>query len=251
MTPGAQPTLAGLPQFLRYLSTFPASQDLFEGLFRGPLARLEAQVGQLWRREGDELVGIAHVGPADSVGDRYMVLPLQVDMPLTRSVLADVVSPTPIDEFLRESVMELDADLWSDLLADIPIRCVVNIPLTHAGELVGALGFGMTRDWEPTALDPVIVEAVRSALAVWITHPATGFPDIPVSDREWSLTLSYRQVEALRLVRRGWSGAQIATALGVSPSAVKHDLTRAMKAMRTKDRMVAAERAQSLGLLDG
>jgi len=65
-----------------------------------------------------------------------------------------------------------------------------------------------------------------------------------------ALNLDGRQLEILRLVEQGRSNASIAFTLGYSESTVKQDLQRAMKVLRTKDRLDAAIQARSLGMQD-
>jgi DNA-binding NarL/FixJ family response regulator len=53
----------------------------------------------------------------------------------------------------------------------------------------------------------------------------------------------------MRRVSLGARNREVASALGLSDSTVKQEVQRVMRTMRTSDRLVAAERARTLGLM--
>lgn len=249
-SPGRHPTLAGLPQFLRYLNTFPAPGDLLDALSRGPLSHIGAPMAQLWHLRGGELITVAASTPADELADRYAVLPLTVDLPMTRAVHERRTIAWDPEAFEATGVGALDEDLWSAALERTPTGQALSVPLIHDGRVVGLLGIGSAEPWVDPKPRLAVVEALASVLALWLTHPRTGLVPAVQQRREWSLALTPRQREALRRILNGETSAAIARELSVSESSIKQDLLRAMKAMRTNDRLVAAQRAQALGLLE-
>ena len=54
---------------------------------------------------------------------------------------------------------------------------------------------------------------------------------------------------APRRVALGERNREIASALGLSDSTVKQEVQKVMRTMRTSDRLIAAERARTLGLM--
>ena len=245
-------TLAALPQFVRFLGTFPAPLQVVEALFRGPLAHVGARAGNLWelRDDGSLLVSLGAFGSTRAEIDRYGTVPLDVDIAITNAVRERTVVIDEAQEFGQRYVGGVDDELWSDLLARVGGVSLVSAPIMHAGEPVGGLGFITDRHWSAIEYGTELVDALTAALGLWLTHPKAGLAHTgPPASREWSLAFTPRQREVLRRVELGESTAQMAQDLGVSESSVKADLQAAMRALRTSDRRQAAERARLLGLL--
>jgi DNA-binding NarL/FixJ family response regulator len=68
------------------------------------------------------------------------------------------------------------------------------------------------------------------------------------ADRSPLTTLSERECEVLRLLARGMTNSQIASALGIREATVKAHLTRVYQVLGVPDRTSAALRARELGL---
>lgn len=247
------PTLAGVPSWIRYLSTFPTADRVVDALACGPLARCGARTALLWQLRGEEaLVAVGAFGhTADELG-RYGSVPLVVDSLATRAARAGSIQVDGIAPRAHSTLSTIDAAMLDLLVERTGATVAVNVPIVHAGRVVGAFGFASDRAWDPHGHERVVVGAVASALATWMTHPRSAVGSAAVTtSRDWSLDFSERQREVLRRVDDGLSTTAIAKLLGVSDSSIKADLRRAMRALRTSDRREAARRAQSLGLLVG
>jgi DNA-binding CsgD family transcriptional regulator len=245
-------TLAGVPQFLRYLSTFPSPRNVVDSLFRGPLAQVGARSGNLWElREGTgSLVSLGAFASTPEEIDRYGIVPLDVDMAVTNAVRDRRVIVDEANVFGQTYLDAIDDALWQGLIDRVQGVSLVSAPICHAGVAVGALAFITDRHWSTVNAGDDLVDALTAALGLWITHSRAGLEHAaPSVSREWSLAFTPRQREVLRRVEDGEHTAQIAAGLEVSESSVKADLQGAMRALRTSDRREAADRARMLGLL--
>lgn len=246
-----RPTLAGIPQFVRYLSAFPPASRVTEAALRGPLSHVGGRTLFLWQvRDGGLLTAVGAYGhTAEEIG-RYAQVPLDVDGLSARAVNSRT---TVVEDLARpdlSALSRLDGTMLQGLVTRTSSRFAVNVPVFHAGEVVGAYGLSADETWDPDGAAPAILDAVASALAIWMTHPRAEVSRAEVSaSHEWSLAFTARQQDVLRLVDTGLSTPAIAATLGVSESSVKADLQRAMRALRTSDRREASRRARTLGLL--
>lgn len=246
-----RPTLAGIPQFVRYLSAFPPASRVVEAALRGPLSHVGGRTLFLWQvRDGGILSAVGAYGhTAEEIG-RYAHVPLSIDGLTARAVNARAAVVEDLTSPDLSPLSRLDDTMLQGLISRTESRYAVNVPVIHAGEVVGAYGVSADQGWESAANAAVILDAVASALAVWMTHPRSEVGRVELSGpHDWSLVFTERQKEALRLVEAGQSTAAIASSLGVSESSIKADLQQAMRALRTSDRREAAHRARSLGLL--
>jgi len=246
-----KPTLAGIPQFVRYLSAFPPAARVTEATARGPLAHVGARTLFLWQvRAGGILAAVgAHGHTSEEVG-RYAQVPLGVDGLSARAVNSRSHVVEDLSTIYVSALSHLDDAMLQGLITRTGARFAVNVPIIHAGEVVGAFGLAADSTWNPDGPTPTILDAVASALATWMTHPRSEVGRAEVNgSQEWSLAFTVRQQEVLRLVDEGLSTRMIADSLGVSESSVKADLQRAMRALRTSDRREASRRARALGLL--
>ena len=246
-----KPTLAGIPQFVRYLSAFPPASRVVEAAVRGPLAHVGGRTLFLWQvRDGDILTAVGAYGQTPEEISRYANVPLSIDGLSARAVRSATTVVQDLSATDVSRLSRLDDDMLQGLIARTGARYAVNVPVIHAGDVVGAYGVSVDQTWDATEIAPLILDAVASTLATWMTHPRSEVSRVEIAGpHDWSLAFTARQQEALRLVDAGMSTPSIATSLGVSESSIKADLQQAMRALRTSDRREAARRARSLGLL--
>jgi DNA-binding CsgD family transcriptional regulator len=246
-----KPTLAGVPQLLRYLGTFPAPGDVVEALRRGPLGQCGAQaVALAVVTPTRELMNIATIGFTREEDDRYRVFPLTLEAPGTRAVATRRIEYADAEAFPAELMGGLDEQLWREMGARLGLVSIVSAPILYEGGVIGTVASFLDRRWQEDSPETDVITAVAASLALWMSHPRSGVSTIGVpAVREWSLAFTERQRAVLRLVEAGRSNPAIALELGTSESTVKADLQQAMRALRTSDRREAATRARALGLV--
>ncbi len=245
-------SLGGLPQLIRYASTYPAPRALLQALQAGPLARRGMVAGFLWILvEGTHLVSIASIGWTRDLVDRYSILPLELDISAVHSTREDRIIVDDTDDFAGTYLSALDDTFLAERFEERGARSAIASPLRHAGIVIGNLGFVTSRRWEDDDEARTLLRALGHVIGMWATHPRTGATDIPgsVSQREWSLAFTPRQKQILALAGEGLSNTEIARLLIVSNSSVKQDLHQTMRALRTHSRQDAYQRAMDLGLL--
>ena len=248
----AETSTFALPQFLRYLSTLPRPDDLARALRLGPMGSFGTQAISIVRIAGESLELIGTHGYEQAEVDRYSLVPLSVPTPFSRSVLQGEALIDELEDVLSTfEVLQMDEDLWSGFLERFGPGQVINSPIVLQGTVIGAFG-GITRskrEW--SSLDFAVLDGISSALGLWMTHPDTAVaaPDRLATPSNGSMHITNRQASILRLVESGRSNTSIAMTLGYSVSTVKQELQRTMRAMRVSDRLEAAARARSLGLL--
>lgn len=246
-------SLGGLPQLIRHISGYPAGDALLHALHMGVLRQRTMAGGFLWAlAEGVQLVRIASVGWHRDVVNRYAIMPLTVDVPATIAVRQGTIQVNDIAGFGRAYLQALDDGFLTPHFNAMAATSSINVPLRHAGVIVGVLGFVTTEPWCDDEESRTLLEGLGSLLGLWIAHPRSGALEVSPSlgQREWSLAFTPRQRHALRLAGAGLSNSAIARELLVSTSSVKQDLQQAMRALRSHDRTTAFERAVQLGLLD-
>jgi DNA-binding CsgD family transcriptional regulator len=148
-------------------------------------------------------------------------------------------------------ILQVDEALWQGFMDRFGIGQVISAPIVLQGTVIGAFG-GITRSkrqW--TSLDFAALDGISSALGLWMTHPDSPSPRTDRLQRSGGgvLHLTKRQEQILRLVEEGKSNSSIARALGFSSSTIKQEVQRVMRSTGTTDRLDAAARARSLGLL--
>lgn len=246
-------TLGGLPQLIRYVSTYPDGDDLLQALQIGALRQREMTAGFLWSLvDGINLVRIASVGWHRDIVDRYAIVPVSVDVPAALVVQRGTVRIDDIAGFGRTYLQALDDAFLTPHFDAIAATSAINVPLRHRGVIVGVLGFVTTEPWADDDESRALLDGLSSLLGMWMTHPRSRALDISPSQgqREWSLAFTLRQRQILRMAGEGMSNSDIARDLLVSPSSVKQNLQQAMRALRAHDRATAYQRAVQLGLLD-
>ena len=245
-------SLGGLPQFIRYASTYPSPHSLLKALQAGPLGRRDMVAGFLWIIvDGTHLVSIAHMGWPRDLVDRYSIMPLELDIPAVHAVNHGGITIDDADGFGATYMLSIDDRFLAERFRERGAVSAINAPLRHAGIVIGNLGFVTSRRWEDDDEGRTLLETLSHVIGLWATHPCSRAMEAPstVGPREWSLAFTPRQREILTLVGEGLSNTDIARRLIISNSSVKQDLHQAMRALRTHSRAGAYERALALGLL--
>lgn len=242
--------LGGLPRFLRHLGELPPPPRVLDALLDGPLGVYTPRAGSMWTVTDDALVALASRGHLPEEVDRYRVIPLTVDLAVTRSVRSGEVTIDPAGDIGTTYLAAIDAPFWEGVQARLQATSVVTVPITYDGRVVGAYSAithdALTRAPETLAL----LSGIGAALGLWLTHPdaSISLGDVP-RGRDGSLSFTSRQKEILALAREGLSTRAISQRLGTSESSVKQDLRQVMHSLRAHDRRTAAERAALLGLI--
>lgn len=246
-------SLSGLPQFIRYVSTYPDGADLLRTLKAGLLLHRGMVAGFLWSlADGDHLARVASIGWPRDVVERYAVMPLEIDLPAVHAVRDDRITIDDAEGFGELYLASIDDAFLRQHFANLHVASVVNVPLRHAGIVVGELGIITTQPWTDDHDSRSLLECLGALLGLWMSHPrgATSSTSSSLGQREWSLAFTPRQRQILRMAGEGMSNSDIARELLVSTSSVKQDLQQAMRALRSHDRATAFQRAVQLGLLD-
>lgn len=121
------------------------------------------------------------------------------------------------------------------------------VPMRSAGRPVGVLCLHGNGAPPRSSLEVAMLEAVGSALGMWITHPDSGLPSEHPLDQA---TLTQCQVQILQLVAAGRTNAAIAAALRFSASTVKQEMRSILQRLDVPTRSAAVRRALELGLLE-
>lgn len=240
---------AGLPQFLRFLSTLPAPDNVARALLLGPLSVFDTGAVSITQVRGEALELNGTSGYTSGEVDGYWRVPLSVPTPFSRCVReAEVIVEEVTTNF---EALQVDEGLWQGFMDRLGMGQVISAPIVFQGTVIGAFG-GITRSkrqWN--SLDFALLDGISSALGLWMTHPDTPTLRTDRLHRRDAgfQHLTQRQLQILRLVEVGKSNTAIALALGYSVSTIKQELQRVMRNMGVSDRSGAAERARSLGLL--
>ena len=240
-----------LPTFLRYLSTVPDPTHLVQALQDGPLRPFGAQGTLLFARTSDDaLVSLAAAADVhDEVRDRYGLLPLSLDIPITNTCREGTIGiftlPTLADRF---AALAVDRHMWDELrsIGEI-VYCAA---IMSADESIGLFSFIV----DPTkALEPVdleIVEALRHALGMWLSRPEMT---LRVADQRHfgsaPFVLSLRQRDIVALIDEGLTNTEIGNRLGYSTSLVKQEVQRMMRGLRVDGRLELVDRVRALDML--
>lgn len=240
-----------LPTFLRYLSTVPDPTHLVQALQDGPLRPFGAQGTLLFARTSDDaLVSLAAAADVlDEVRDRYSLLPLSLDIPVTHACrqgnIGTFALPTLAETF---PAMAVDRHVWEELRSIGEIGYCAAI--MSADESVGAFSFIV----DPAkALEPVdleVIEALRYALGMWLSRPEMT---LRVADQRHfgsaPFVLSLRQRDIVALIDEGLTNAEIGNRLGYSTSLVKQEVQRMMRGLRVDGRLELVDRVRALDML--
>lgn len=252
-SPARTASLGFLPQFIRYLSTYPGPHDVLQALASGPLATARMNGGFLWILvDGNSLVSVGSIGWPRDLEERYSVIPIGLDLPAALAPREDRITLDGAEGFGTQYVGSIDEAYLDEHFAAKKVHSVINVPLRQARSVVGCFGFVTETPWHESEESDALLNALASALGLWATSPASGVLSGPLSasQREWSLAFTDRQKQVMGLVAEGHSNSQIARRLHVSLSSVKQDVQHVMRALRTHSRETALSRAQQLHLLD-
>jgi len=173
---------------------------------------------------------------------------------MTKAVREMSIEVTRMSQMLETyPALKMDEAIWQRELELNGDQTIVASPIISRGIGVGSFTFLTPADYAWTPSDHGFVSGMSSLLGMWLAglnslNESSKFQFDPQMDI--ALNLDGRQLEILRLVEQGRSNASIAFTLGYSESTVKQDLQRAMKVLRTKDRLDAAIQARSLGMQD-
>lgn len=243
---------AGLPQFLRFLANLPDPDKVARALLLGPMSTFDTGAVSITQVRGEalELNGTAGYTPGEV--DGYWRVPLSVPTPFSRCAReAEVIIDEIEDVTTRFDALRVDEGLWQGFMERLGVGQVISAPIVFQGTVIGAFG-GITRSkrqWD--SLDFALLDGISSALGLWMTHPdtPTARTDRLLRRNAGILHVTQRQQQILRLVEVGKSNTAIALALGYSVSTIKQELQKVMRNMGVSDRVDAANRARSLGLI--
>lgn len=243
-----------VPQFLMFLAAFPHPATVPRALTLGPLSNFNAQ-GSFFAfpHHGDHLRTLGGYGFTDDEMNRYSLVPLSISSPLTDVYKSSEMLILSFEELWdRYEVVRMDRELWEGMAERFSGGDVVHVPIIAQGTTMGVLGFYTKERHRWDSREIAYVESLGALIGIWATHPLSGVktPEIwrPVSDAV--ISLSERQQVILRLIESGKSNASIAMALGYSPSTVKAEIQKSLRALRVNDRVAAAARARELGILE-
>lgn len=246
-------SLHGIPQFLRFSTTYPTPDALVANLRTTAFGAYGARTCSVWTVIDDDLVVVAQDGHTAEEADRYSVLPGALDLLIWRAVRSGTPLITDEGDAVLSTFATIDEQYWQRTLQRVETASVVRAPLLHRGQPVGALGLLLDQPWPGDATAIAVLDIVRNTLALWLTSPESGARAAAEANRSRSTSLSLafsdRQKQILRLVEQDASTPKIALTLMLSESTVKQDLQQAMRALNTRSRSIAAARARELGLL--
>lgn len=220
----------------------------------GPLSNFDAKGTFLaFPHEAGYLRTMGGYGFTDEEMDRYAIVPLSIPSPMGEAYLNSEVTILPFADMPKKyEVVRIDPEIWGQMSDRFGRGDVVHVPVTAQGTTLGVMGFytNERRSWD--SKDIAYLEGLCAAVGIWATHPLSGVqtPDIWRPVGETMLVLSDRQQVILRMVEAGKSNASIAMALGYSPSTVKAEIQKVLRALKVNDRTAAASRARELGLLE-
>ena len=243
--------LDGLPALLTLLGSEPSADAVAEALVTGLVAAFGVHAAIVLVVEGDQvrLVGSHGYSPSELAG--FDVIPLGLDLPVCQAVREAETIVTSSDVAVADyGGLAHDPERWERMRAKRRLGAVVAVPVTAGGLPVGAYGFTCDTDRAWSARDLQLLDAVASALALWLVLPRTRLiatSDLPSS----TAILTARQCAILQLVADGRTTEAIGATLGYSASTVKQDIQRAMRALEAPTREGAVARARELGLCHG
>lgn len=244
-------SLAGLPALLDLLGRQPAPDAVVEAVVTGAIDRFGVHAAILVVVEGDRmrLVGSHGYSPAELAG--FDVIPVAADLPVCQAVREGetVVTSSAVAVAEYEALAQ-EPERWARMRAERSLGAVVAVPVSAGGLPVGAYGFTCDTDRAWSARDLQLLEAVASAVALWLAHPGSGLT-AATDPTPHSAILTQRQCTILQLVSDGRTTEAIGAALGYSASTVKQDIQRAMRALGAPTREAAVARARELGLCHG
>lgn len=243
------------PQFVNFLATYPPPQQVFAALVQGPLAQFNVTSAHLFSVDSPNSLVLTGTTAQNSQGAlRYRSIPRSIDMPMTKALRELSIEVILLTQMLEDyPSIKMDESIWLSELELNGEQNVISSPIISRGIGIGAFAFLTPADHVWTPSDHAFLSGLSSLLGLWLAglnsiNETSKFQQDPEIDVP--LNLGSRQLQILRLVEQGRSNASIAFTLGYSESTVKQDLQRAMKILRTKDRLDAAIQARNLGMQD-
>ena len=246
------PWASGLLSLLNTLGQNPEPVAVAAELLDGPLRSFDAVAIFVALVRDDHLETIAAQGFEESVVEHFRTISLNNDFPITRSVRENEVIVASADGLFTDYPdLGRDEVYLETLHSRVAFGSIVSAPIVLRGLAIGAYTFTCNADRAWHTLEIAILDAISSALGLWMTHPAT--PGLGHSlrgtDAASAGMLTDRQRRILSLVHHGRSTQAIARDLGVSESTVKQDLARAIRQIGARSRVEAAHMALAKGLL--
>lgn len=242
--------LDGLPSLLRVLSCAPHPDEVAAALVTGPGRQFEAEAGAvLWARGPKLIVLGLHGYLPDEVAGLDSVT-IASDYSLSAAFREGETFVEPIAT-AGEHYPDLarPQSRWRHTVARFPDGMIINAPIVSAGRSVGAYALSGPVACECSTLEHAMLDAVGSALGLWMAHPDSGLVDDAADTDASGISLSERQRRILVLIEAGRTNAAIAAGLGVSASTVKQEIRRILVLLDSPNRLASAERARALGLL--
>jgi DNA-binding CsgD family transcriptional regulator len=245
--------LQALPGFLSLLSQSNSPDDIVRSLALGPLRPFHATAAFLASFDGVKIRLIGSYGYPPEIPTRYEIMAAAHDWPINRAISLNQLITVSFSKFFSEyPSVEIDRPIWEPFFATAKKDgLLVFIPISYRGMVRGVFGFAAVDSPLGGVTESSFFQGLTAAFCLWmhgnLDMTSTGSSD-PFT-QELPLLLTPRQVEILQLVEEGKSNSVIARLLGYSISTVKLDLNRAMRMLRTQERVAAAARARELQLL--
>lgn len=245
--------IGALPGFLVSLNQTTSPNDVVRTLALGPLRPFNIASAFIATYDTLTLRVLGSFGYPPEFLQRYEVMAIEHDWPSNHAVTRnEIITVSFRDLFINFPGLEIDRELWEPYLNQFGHHGVlVSVPIQSQGLVRGVYGFAALDMESMTLMHSSLLTGISSALSLWLR----GIEDIYVQvhtdpvTQEIPLMLTERQKQILLLVAEGKSNSSIASSLGYSVSTVKLDLNRAMRMLRTSERLEAVARARSLNLL--
>ena len=251
MVDGPGPQADSLLAFMSILGQQPDPAQVAQSLVTGPLSAYGAQAAMVAEVSNGRLEAIGHWGYPEGAVEPWSSLPLDIGLPITRSVRENEVIIDITSEMSAEYPgLRAQAAAWESLQQSVTFGTVVTAPIVLRGLAIGAIGFNCVASRAWNTLEIASLDALSAVLGLWLSHPDTpgtlGSTHPAVTSR---VSLTARQRAILARVGEGRSTAAIARDLAVSESTVKQDLARAVRALGASSRTEAARIAEEYGVL--
>lgn len=237
----------GLPHLLSALARPAHPDDVAAALVDGPGRAFGAVAAAIcWARPPNLVVVGLHGFLADETHGLETVA-LDMDHPLPEAFHQCLPVVVDAGEFARSYSVVTASSRSARVLNRVGPGTIVAGPIVARGVPVGcfALLGELSGGWQPT--DVSLLDTVGCGLGVWLTHPASGLP--VGQDPPSAVSLTARQRALLVLLADGRTTESAAVLLKVSPSTVKQEVARIVRALCVQDRGAAVVRARELGLV--
>jgi len=246
-----------LPGFLNAIAQTTDSQGLVPALFDGPLHPYRVTAAWIGERRDGKIEVVAEQGFPPAMIDRYRVISLDLDAPAPLAVQNGEILHARLSNVLAQfPALHVDQQMWQQLIVrEGGDAWLVSVPILNRGRTIGIYGFVAPPKVHWEMADSRLLLAIGSAIGLWLssqgasqdhrnraTHEYLNTGEVP-------LLVTQRQLEILGLVAQGKSNSAIAATLGYSTSTVKIEISRAMRSLRSANRLDAVATARRLNLL--